>query len=119
MVQDQTLQRGKSTLRSRANRCQDLQHLVGVSQAAAGSKAKRIRADKQQVEEGFLSLKRAGKRSGNGNGLLKYHTMRMVSECVQYERVSDKELILEFLDDRFACFGPTAPMDMAERIDRK
>src|SRR5579872_5228350 len=87
-----------------------------MSNATARRETIGLRSDKEQIEEGFLSLNRAGKRGGNGSRFLERFTMGVPGEGVQHQGVADKEFIFEFFDHRLARAGPTAPMDVAKRI---
>ena len=95
---------------------EDFEHLFGVRQPASGGEAIGLVSNKQQIQKRLLDIDGAGEGGGNGHGFLESLALGIVDKRVEHQRVPDEELVFEFPDDRFACFGPTAPVDVPQGI---
>src|SRR4051794_29321730 len=92
--------------------------MLGVRQTATRGEAKCLGPDKHQIQQGILALESASEGGCNGHGFLKNLALPIGTKRVEDQGVADEEFILEFLYHGFSGFGPTAPVNVAERVTR-
>src|SRR5439155_22828281 len=116
VFQDQVLQSAEWLVTGAAHGSENFQRLFSLTQPAAGREANRLGPDEHQVEQRLLGVDGAGQRRGDGHRFFESLATLLPDEGVKDQRVTDKELVLKFLDQRPACVSPAPPVKATERV---